>query len=80
MAASLLAVVNLYIILFNNSSTSTSEKKMPKRVGASTQPCFTPLLTGKRLRLSPRTGRFLACLHGKTLSSLGDWEGIRSSE
>ena len=34
---------------------------------------------GRSLRLSHPTGRFLACLHGKTLSSLGAWEGIRSS-
>ena len=34
---------------------------------------------GRGLRLSHRTGRFLACHRGKTLSSLGAWEGIRSS-
>ena len=34
---------------------------------------------GRSLRLSHPTGRFLACLHGKTLSSLGAWEGIPSS-
>ena len=40
-------------ILFNNSSTSTSEKKMPKRVGTSTQPCFTPFLIGKGPEAEP---------------------------
>ena len=34
---------------------------------------------GRGPRLSHPTGRFFACLHGKTLSSLGAWEGIRSS-
>ena len=41
-------------ILSDNSSTSTSEKKkMPKRVGASTQPCFTPFLSGKGPEAEP---------------------------
>ena len=29
------------------------EKKIPKRVGARTQPCFTPLLTGKGSEVAP---------------------------
>ena len=29
---------------------STMEKKMPNKVGASTQPCLTPLLTGRGVR------------------------------
>ena len=45
---------------------SSGEKKMPKSVGKSTQPCFTPLLIGKGFWMSRRTGRYLACLHGRT--------------
>ena len=40
-------------ILSDKSSTSTSEKKMPKRVGASAQPCFTPFLIGKGPEAEP---------------------------
>lgn len=46
--------VKCTVILSDNSSTSTSEKKkMPKRVGASTQPCFTPFLIGKGPEAEP---------------------------
>ena len=42
-------------ILSDNSSTSASakKKKMPKRVGVSTQPCFTPFLIGKGPEAEP---------------------------
>ena len=31
----------------------SKEKKIPKRMGANTQPCFTPLLTSMSLEISP---------------------------
>lgn len=40
-------------ILSDKSSTSTSEKKMPKRMDASAQPCFTPFLIGKGPEAEP---------------------------
>ena len=38
------------------------EKKMPKNVGARTQPCFTPMLTGKASEVAPLKHNVLCML------------------
>ena len=68
-------------ILSDESSSSTSEKKkMPKRVGATTQPCFTPFLIGKGPEAEPSYWTVPCMSSWKDVIILRSfaWKGIRS--
>ena len=42
-----------------------SEKKIPKRAGAKTQPCLTPLQMGKESENDPSNNTVPSCRHGR---------------